>query len=235
MKKLRVDVWSDIACPWCYVGKRRFEGALAAFAHAAQVELVWRAFELDPAAPPERDEKVSYAARLADKYGSSLQEAEGMISRMTDTAREDGLDFHFEKIRPGNTFDAHRVLHLAHERGLQDAVKERLLAAYLSAGEPIGAPETIVRAAVDAGLDAREVEAVLSSQQHADAVRADEREAREKGIQGVPVFVFGGRYALSGAQPSEVILRVLEKAWSEEPDQPEAVVEGAVCGPDGCA
>src|SRR6478672_2061371 len=113
MKKLRIDIWSDIACPWCYVGKRRLEAALAKFDPRDDVEIVWRAFELDPSAPRQRPSDVSYAERLAKKYGSSVKEAEGMIARMTDTARADGLDFRFDRIRPGNTFDAHRVLHLA--------------------------------------------------------------------------------------------------------------------------
>src|SRR4051812_30756829 len=116
MKKMRVDVWSDIACPWCYVGKRRLEAALERFPHRGDVQVVWRAFELDPSAPRERERTGSYAERLAKKYGSSVAHAEGMIARMTEMARGDGLDFHFERIRPGNTFDAHRVVHLAHER-----------------------------------------------------------------------------------------------------------------------
>src|SRR5690348_3186176 len=118
MKKLTVEIWSDIACPWCYVGKRRLEAALAQFPHRDAVEVVWRAFELDPSAPRTRDASVSYAGRLAAKYGAQVAQAEGMIRRMTDVAAADGLDFHFERIRPGNTFDAHRLLHLAHERGV---------------------------------------------------------------------------------------------------------------------
>ena len=122
--KLRIDVWSDIACPWCYVGKRRLEQALAGFAHPSEVEIVWRAFELDPSAPRVRDASQSYAERLARKYGTHAQQAQQMIDRMVDTAAGDGLALRFDHIRPGNTFDAHRLLHLAHERGVQDALKE---------------------------------------------------------------------------------------------------------------
>jgi predicted DsbA family dithiol-disulfide isomerase len=238
MKKLRIDVWSDIACPWCYVGKRRLEAALARHAREGSspaVEVVWRAFELDPSAPRERPTDLGYAERLAKKYGSSVKEAEGMIARMTDVAREDGLDFRFDRIRPGNTFDAHRIIHLAGVRGMQDAVKERYLLAYMTEGEPIGDPEALVRLAAEAGLDAEEVRATLASDAFAADVRADEEEARELGINGVPFFVLGGKYAISGAQPVELLLRALTVASAELAAPLEAFAEGAACGPDGCA
>ncbi|MEA2752971.1 MAG: hypothetical protein QOI41_7114 [Myxococcales bacterium] len=235
MKKLRIDVWSDIACPWCYVGKRRLEAALEKFPHRDAVEVVWRAFELDPSAPPERPTDVGYAERLANKYGSSVKEANGMITRMTDVAATDGLDFHFEKIRPGNTFDAHRVLHLAAERGKQDAVKERFLHAYMTEGEPIGDPETLVGLAAEAGLDAEEVRATLAGDAYTREVREDEDEARQLGITGVPFFVLAGKLAVSGAQPAELLLRALTRAWNELEAKPETFAEGAVCGPEGCA
>jgi predicted DsbA family dithiol-disulfide isomerase len=234
MKKLRVDVWSDIACPWCYVGKRRLEAALEKFPHRDAVEVVWRAFELDPAAPPERSTDVGYAERIAKKYGCSVKEAEGMVTRMTDVAATDGLDFHFERIRPGNTFDAHRVLHLALERGKQDAVKERLLLAYMTEGAAIGDPETLVRLAAEAGLEAEEVRATLASDAFAREVRDDEDEARQLGISGVPFFVFAGKLAVSGAQPAELLLRALTQSWKELEAKPEIFAAGAVCGPDGC-
>lgn len=235
MKKLRIDIWSDIACPWCHVGKRRLEAALAQFPHANDVEITWHAFELDPSAPRTIDTStVSYANRLAKKYRSSVTEAQGMIDRMTEVARADGLDFHFEKIRPGNTFDAHRVVHLAGERGKQDAVKERFLRAYLGEGEAIGDPETLVRLAAEAGLDAEEVRATLAGDAYAKEVRADEAEAADVGIRGVPFFILGGRYAISGAQPAELLLRALNQAWNELAAKPAPFEEGAACGPDGC-
>ncbi|HTN85468.1 MAG TPA: DsbA family oxidoreductase [Sorangium sp.] len=236
MKKLRVDVWSDIACPWCYVGKRRLEAALARFPHRDSVEVVWRAFELDPSAKRVLDAPVPYAERLAKKYGASVARAEAMIRQMTDVAAADGLELHFEKVRPGNTFDAHRVLHLAAERGVQDAVKERLLRAYMTEGEAIGDPEVLARLAGEAGLDPDEVRAALEGDAYAREVRADEAEARAIGITGVPFFAFGGRYGASGAQPAEQLLGVLQKAWDEAAAEPEqAFAEGAACGPDGCA
>jgi predicted DsbA family dithiol-disulfide isomerase len=235
MKTLRIDIWSDIACPWCYVGKRRLEAALEKFPHRDEVEVVWRAFELDPSAPAERPTDVGYAERLAKKYGTSLTEAKGMLTRMTDVAAADGLDFHFEKIRPGNTFDAHRVLHLAGERGKQDAVKERYLRAYMTEGEPIGDRETLIRLAAEAGLDAEEVRATLASDAYTREVRADEDEARQLGINGVPFFVLASKLAVSGAQPAELLLRALNQAWKEVSEKPAVFAEGAVCGPDGCA
>jgi predicted DsbA family dithiol-disulfide isomerase len=233
MKKLSVDVWSDIACPWCYVGKRHLEAALQDFPHREAVSVAWRAFELDPSAPAVR-EPASYAERLGKKYGTTTAQAQAMIDRMTDVARADGLDFRFDRARPGNTFDAHRLLHLAGERGAQDAVKERFLRAYLTEGEPIGDPRALSRLAVEAGLDADEVASVLGSDTYGREVREDEAQARANGISGVPFFVIG-RYGLSGAQPAALLLKALTRAWEEAVEQPEAFADGAACGPDGCA
>ncbi|HEX8114772.1 MAG TPA: DsbA family oxidoreductase, partial [Kofleriaceae bacterium] len=193
MAKLRIDIWSDIACPWCYVGKRRLEQALARFSHRDDVEVVWRAFELDPSAPRVRDTRQSYAERLARKYGTTPAQAQAMIDRMVDTAAGDGLALRFDHIRPGNTFDAHRLLHLAHERGVQDALKERLLRAYLTEGQVIGEPDVLAPLAREVGLDEREVADLLAGDRCAAEVRQDEALARELGITGVPFFVLAGR------------------------------------------
>jgi predicted DsbA family dithiol-disulfide isomerase len=234
VKKLLIDTWSDVVCPWCYIGKRRLEAALALFPHRADVEVRWRAFELDPSAPPIRDSHVSQAERLAKKYGMSVSKAEAAIKNMTEVAAADGLEFHFEKTRSGNTFDAHRVLHLALERGVQDAVKERLLRGYMTEGVAIGEREALVELAGQAGLDREEVHAMLAGTQYAADVRADEEHARKLGISGVPFFVIGGRYAVSGAQPASVLLGALEKAWGDVNSQPVGDADGAVCGPEGC-
>ncbi|HEX3778015.1 MAG TPA: DsbA family oxidoreductase [Polyangiaceae bacterium] len=236
MDKLRVDVWSDIACPWCFVGKRRLEAALARLPEAErkQVEVTWHAFELDPEAPRERERSESYAERLAKKYGMSVAQAEARIASMTEVAKADGVNFDFARIRPGNTFDAHRLLHLAAERGLQDALKERFLLGYMSEGEAIGQPEALERLAIEAGLGASEVRAVLTSDRYAAEVRADERDARELGINGVPFFVLDERLAVSGAQPTELFLRALKQAFADRAARPAQFEEGALCGPDGC-
>lgn len=228
---LVVDVWSDIACPWCYVGKRQLERALADFPQREAVRVVWHAFELDPQAPRVRD-PVDYAARLGEKYGTTRAHAQMMIDRMVGVARGVGLDFRFDRIRPGNTFDAHRLLHFALERGVQDALKERFLRGYLCEGEAIGDSETLAKLGNEAGLDADEVNSVLGSDRYAREVRADEADARALGIGGVPYFVIGG-FAVSGAQSPAVLLSVLGRAWQElEPTS--QLLEGAACGPDGC-
>jgi len=207
---LCIDIWSDIACPWCYVGKRRLEAALERFDEP--VEVVWHAFELDPSAPRVRDPNTTYAERLASKYRTSVPEADAMIRRMTDVAAADGLELHFDRVRSGNTFDAHRTLQLGAERGVQDGVAERLFRAYFTEGEAIGERDVLVRLATDAGLDADETRTMLESDRHSAEVRADEERARALGITGVPFYVIAGRYGVSGAQPPEQILRVLESA-----------------------
>jgi predicted DsbA family dithiol-disulfide isomerase len=234
MAELRIDVWSDIACPWCFVGKRRLERALKEFPHASEVEIVWHAFELDPAAPKERDTSISHAERIGRKYGMTVEQAQRSIDRLSETARDEGLSFDFEHIRSGNTFDAHRLVHLGHERGVQGAVKERFLRAYLEEGSLMSDHGTLVRLATEVGLEEREVTDVLSGDLYAREVRADEAEAHELGISGVPCFVLGDRFAVTGAQSPQVMLSALHHAWSERQSASPEMSEGAVCGPDGC-
>ena len=233
---MKVEIWSDVVCPWCYIGKRRFEQALAGFAHRDEVEVVWRAFELDPSAPAERT--GGYAENLATKYGVPLAQAQGMLDTMTATAAQDGLDFRFDVARPGSTFDAHRLLHLAGERGVQDAVKERLLRATFTEGEPVGDAETLVRLVAEAGLDADEARAVLASDRYAAEVRGDEQQAAAYGISGVPFFVVDGRYGVSGAQPAEALGQVLAQAWAERSPLQMVAAGGSSapgCDGDSCA
>ena len=230
---MKVEIWSDVVCPWCAIGKRRFEKALAQFPHRDDVQVTWRSFELDPAAPREREGDL--AEHLAAKYGVSREQADGMHRQMTETAARDGWEFHFEHARAGNTFDAHRLLHLAAERGVQDAVKERLFRGYLTEGEHIGDPETLARLGEEAGLDADEARAVLASDRYADAVRADERQAQAYGISGVPFFVIDGRYGVSGAQPPEALLEVLATAWAEAHPLQVLTPAGGAAGADACA
>jgi predicted DsbA family dithiol-disulfide isomerase len=210
---MQVEIWSDVVCPWCAIGKRRFEAALSRFSHRDEVTVRWRSFELDPTAPQER--AGTLVEHLAEKYGTSPAQASGMIRQMSDTAAVEGWEFALHSARGGNTVDAHRLIHLGAERGIQDAVKERLLRAYLTEGERIGDPETLARVAVDAGLDEAEVREVLGSDRFLDAVRADERQAQAYGISGVPFFVIDGRYGVSGAQPTDELLQVLDTAWAE--------------------
>jgi predicted DsbA family dithiol-disulfide isomerase len=210
---LKVEIWSDVVCPWCYIGKRRFESALERFSHREAVEVVWRSFELDPTAPVRREGDA--AERLASKYGMSRQQAVESQDRLTQTAAQEGLTFRFDLAQSGNTFNAHRLLHLADERGLQAEVKERLMQAYFSEAEPIGDVETLVRLVAEVGIPSAEARAVLSTDAYAEDVRADEREASELGISGVPFFVIDRRYGVSGAQSPDILLQALEQAWTE--------------------
>jgi predicted DsbA family dithiol-disulfide isomerase len=208
-----VDIWSDVVCPWCYVGKRRFEAALERFEHGGDVQVNWHSFELDPNAGPTSD--VPGAERLAAKYGMSVEDAQARHADLERLAAAEGLEYHLDRTRGGNSFDAHRLHQLGIERGLGDAVMERLMRAYFTEGEAIGDPEVLVRLAADAGLDAEEARAVLAGDDYADAVREDEHMAARLGIHGVPFFVLGRRYGVSGAQTADIMLQALEKAWSE--------------------
>ena len=212
-RPVRVEIWSDVVCPWCYVGKRRFEAALARFAHRDDVAVRWRSFELDPSAPAVRD--GSYVSRLAAKYRVSPAEAQAMIDRITGAAAGVGLRMRFDIARPGRSFDAHRLIHLGAHRGRQDAVKERLLAATFVEGEAIGEPATLARLAVEAGLDGDEVRSVLETDAFADGVRADQRQAAELGITAVPFFVVDRRLGISGAQPPEALGQLLQRGWDD--------------------
>jgi predicted DsbA family dithiol-disulfide isomerase len=213
---MKVDIWSDIVCPWCAIGRARLAAALAEFPHRGDVEVRWRSFELNPGAPREYDEPLT--EHLAAKYGVSVEQAQSMHQNMTEVAAGDGLDFHFERARSGNTFDAHRLLHLALETGgpeLQDRLKERLFQAYLTEGEPIGDPEALVRAAGRIGLDVDEVRSVLDGDRYGDEVRADELQAQRYGITGVPFYVIDDKYGVSGAQPAAALRQALDTAWAE--------------------
>ena len=237
---MKVEIWSDVVCPWCYIGKRRFEAAVATFPHRDQVEVEWKSFQLDPHASSAAADRPAgepgYAERLAAKYGTDVAGARQMIDTMTAQAAGEGLAFRFDRAVRANTFDAHQVINLAGRHGVQDAVKERLLRAYFTEGEAVGDRATLVRLAAEAGLDAAEVRAALDEQRHADAVRADEAEAAALGIRGVPFFVVDRRYGVSGAQPTDLLRQVLDRAWSER--APLITVTGGRadgCGPDGCA
>lgn len=213
---MQVEVWSDVICPWCYIGKRHLELALAEFEHADEIEVVWRSFELDPQAPT--DSVADLASTLAAKYGTDRDGALAMMDRVATVAEGVGLHYRFDLAHRSNTFDAHRVIHAAHEVGgpaLQGAVKERLLAGYFTEGADLADRPTLERLAADAGLDAAAVSALWDSDDQVAAVRADERRARELGITGVPFFLVDGLAGVSGAQPPERLLQMLQRAWDK--------------------
>ena len=210
---MKVEIWSDVVCPWCYIGKRRFEKALDQFDHRGDIEVEFRSFELNPSAPTDQQGNLEEA--LARKYGLSLEQARAMNARVVEAAAGEGLEYRFDIAKRSNTFDAHRMIHLAAAEGMQSAMKERLMAAYFMEGRAIGDRDTLVELAAEVGIDAERARATLDSEEFADEVRADEREAGELGITGVPFFVINRRYAVSGAQPPELLLKALAAGWDE--------------------
>ncbi len=209
---MQVEIWSDVICPWCYIGKRRFETALAGFARRDSVRVVWRSFELDPNSPaqyPDTPEEI-----LARKYRVSLQQAASMNARVTALAGEVGLEYRLSNARPGNTFDAHRLLHFAASRQLGDAAAERIMHAYFSESLPVGDRAALARLAPEFGIAESDALAMLENDTYSDAVRADEARAANFGITGVPYFVFDGKSGISGAQPFEVFAEALQQSSS---------------------
>jgi predicted DsbA family dithiol-disulfide isomerase len=202
-----------VVCPWCYLGKRRFERALAEFDRRDEVEVVYRSFELDPRMP--RGEAQPKVPLLAAKFGSSEAEVREMEARLESLAAEDGLEYHLDGSTIGNTFDAHRVLHLAKERGVQAAVTEQFFRAYFTEQRSLFDVDSLANVAVDAGLDREEVLNVLKEGTYADAVRADVEQARALGAKGVPFFVLNDRYGVSGAQSRETFTAALTKAFED--------------------
>jgi len=233
---VKIEIWSDVVCPWCYIGKRRIESALAEFAHADEVEVHWRSFQLDPGAPTEPTEGT--ATMLARKYGQSPEGAKQMQDRVEAVAAEEGLVYRLADTLHLNTVDAHRVIHLAHQQGgieLQGRVKEALLEAYFTHARNV-ADHRVLREVADAtGLDPARVDEVLGSREFEQEVWADIEQAQAYGASGVPFFVIDQKYGVSGAQPTEVFTQVIEKAWSEAHPRIEVLATGEECGPDGCA
>jgi predicted DsbA family dithiol-disulfide isomerase len=207
---MKVEVWSDVVCPWCYIGKRRFESALSEYEKAPGVEVVWRSFELDPEAPRVQSEPS--LEHLAGKYGMTIEQARTAQERVSNVAAEEGLDYRLADTQRGNSFDAHRLLQLARVHGVQSELKERLMRGYFTEAEAIGDTATLERLAVEAGLDRDEVAEVLAGDRFGTEVREDERRAQLLGIRAVPFFVIDERIGVEGAQPSEVILRALQHA-----------------------
>ena len=208
---MQVEIWSDVVCPWCYLGKRNFEQALRQFRHRAEVEVVYRSFELDPAAP--RDATTPTVDLLAAKYGMSPEQARAAQDQMEQRAAQAGLTFRLADLRSGNTRDAHRLLQLARQRGLQAELVERLHRAYFTEQDSVVDRAALTRLATETGLDPAEISAVLDSGQFSAEVTADERTAHSLGATGVPFFVIDRRYAISGAQPAELIGGALSQAW----------------------
>jgi len=210
---MRVDIWSDLVCPWCYVGKRRFEKALARFSNRDEVQIVHRSFQLNPATP--RDTTSSRREMLMRKYRRSPDQVVEMDARMTQTAAAEGLEFNLEGTLTGNTFDAHQLVHLAHAHGLQDAVVERLFRAYFTEQQSLFDQQTLVELGADAGLNRDEMAAALREKRYANAVDMDIDVAHRLGVTGVPFYVINDRYGISGAQAPETFLDVLQRVAAD--------------------
>jgi predicted DsbA family dithiol-disulfide isomerase len=209
---MRVDIWSDLVCPWCYIGKRRLEHALLDFAHRAEVEVVHRSFQLNPSAP--LNQTSNRREMLMAKYGRTRPETEEMDARMQQTAARDGLEYHLSADGlTGNTFDAHRLTHLALDRGIQDVAVERFFRGYFTEQRSLFDRQSLTELAIDAGLDRDDVGRVLEDGTYAEAVTHDLREAQALGATGVPFFVIDRRYGVSGAQAVEVFSGALSRAW----------------------
>lgn len=206
---MQVEIWSDIVCPFCYIGKRKFEQALEKFPQKDKIEIVWKSFQLDPDASSRG---TDYQKDLSARKGWSLEQTRQITKNVTDMAALVGLEYHFEKAVAANSFDAHRFLHLAHKNGLQDAAEGALFNAHFTEGKNISDPALLVQLGIAIGLNSDELKNMLESQAFADEVRADIEEARQLRVSGVPFFVFDRKYAVSGAQDPEVFLKTLEKA-----------------------
>ncbi|TAJ97503.1 MAG: DsbA family oxidoreductase [Candidatus Manganitrophaceae bacterium] len=210
---IHLEIWSDIVCPFCYIGKRHLEAALNQFDHRDDVQVVWKSFELNPMA--ERNPGISVYENLSKKYGQSLAWAKQRTEEVSRWAAAVGLRFDFDRARPANSFDAHRLVRLAARHHLQDRAEERLFAAYFTEGKQIDDPKTLGQLGVDVGLNAEEVEKLLAGENFASEVRQEEEEAFSLGVTGVPFFLFNRKRAVSGAQPVETFLKALRTAWAE--------------------
>jgi predicted DsbA family dithiol-disulfide isomerase len=236
-RSMKVEIWSDIACPWCYIGKRRFESALEAFPHRDDVEVQWRSYQLDPTLPDHHDgTELDY---LVDRKGMSRDQVQQMFDQVTAIAADEGLAYDFDSVVVANSFAGHELLHLAKANGLGDAVKEALLSAHFEHGEDIGDRDVLVRIGTEAGLDGDDIVRALTTHSYRDAVLDDIRAAQQVGIRGVPFFVFEDKYGVSGAQPADLFAQALDQVWRET--HPLVMLDtasaagDAACGPDGCA
>ncbi|WP_410661422.1 DsbA family oxidoreductase [Amycolatopsis sp. lyj-112] len=208
-----IDVWSDVVCPWCYIGKRRLETALGKFEHAADVELRWHSFQLDASHP--QGHRAPVQEMLAKKIGAPPEQVRAMTRQVSELAAEEGLTYDLDNAVSVNTLDAHRLNHLAARHRLGDAMHERLLKAHLSDGELVDDLDTLVRLGAEVGVPEDEAREVLKGTEYAAEVDADFAEARRIGVNGVPFFVLNGKFGVSGAQSAVTFLSTLEKAYAK--------------------
>jgi predicted DsbA family dithiol-disulfide isomerase len=237
--RMKVEVWSDIMCPFCYIGKRNYETALNRFNKKNLVEIEWHSFQLDPTIPVNNGKKENVYQYLAEKKGFSYGHSKKLHEKLIQTAKNAGLEYNFDKAIVANSFDAHKMIQLAKTKGLGDAAEERLFRAYFTEGRDFGDKDTLVSLGEDIGLQENEIRDALGSDEYTQKVEQDIQEASDIGIGGVPFFVFNRKYAISGAQPPEYFLQTLQKSFEEWTiDHPlnEVNVPGnAICTPgDSC-
>jgi protein disulfide-isomerase len=211
-QKMKVDIWSDIVCPFCYIGKRNFENALKQFQNASDVVIEWHSFQLEPDLDPDQKDIYQY---LAARKGISYEQSVRLHENVTGVARQAGLTYNFDKAIPANTFNAHRLIQLAKTKGLGDEAEERLFSAYFTEGKDIGDPVALISLGKEIGLHEEDVKHALDSNNFAAIVDEDIKTAQQIGVRGVPFFVFNNKYAVSGAQPTEAFLEVLQKSFGE--------------------
>jgi predicted DsbA family dithiol-disulfide isomerase len=211
--KMKVEIWSDVMCPFCYIGKRKFETALTQFADSNNIELEWKSFQLNPDMVTDTSKNIN--EYLAVHKGISIEEAKRMNDYVTNMAKQEGLEYNFDKAIVANSFNAHRFSHFAKQNGKQDAAEERLFSAYFTEGKNTDDIDVLMQLGEEIGLDTVALKAVLESDAYADEVRGDVTEAMQLGVRGVPFFVFDRKYAVSGAQDSKVFLQTLEKSFEE--------------------
>lgn len=231
---VKIEIWSDIACPWCYIGKRRFESALAEFPQRDQVEIEWKSFQLDPTIPEHYDgSELDY---LSKRKGMPAESVAQMFEHVTSQAAGEGLHYDFDTLTVANSHLGHELIHFAAQSGQQDAAKERLLKLHFEQGGDIGKLETLLEIAGELGLDIAAAREALIEREFEDAVDQDIAEAHSLGIQGVPFFVIDRKYGVSGAQSSAVFSQTLEEAWTaSQPLTMAGAPDAEGCGPDGCA
>lgn len=233
--KMKVEIWSDIMCPFCYIGKRHYEQALSQFADSANIELEWHSFQLDPSLPKPAS-KLSAYQYLAERKGISYEQSVALHQNVIQMAKEAGLTYDYDKAVVANSFDAHRLIQFAKTKGLGDEAEERLFKAYFMEGKDMSDVQTLVVLATEIGLDGQQTKEILEGNAFTKEVKDDIDEANRIGVQGVPFFVFDRKYAVSGAQPSSSFLNVLQKSFSEwrknNPGAKLEVSEGKVCTPN---
>lgn len=234
---MKVEIWSDVMCPFCYIGKRKFEKALNGFEGKEHIEVIWKSFQLDPTTVT--DPSLNTIDHLAEKKGWSKEQARETTAHVSNIAKQVGLDFHFDKAVVANSFDAHRLSHLAKKHGKQNELEEKLFSAYFTEGKNTADHDTLSQIAVEIGLDKHEVDDLLKSELYADKVEEDIDQAQQIGVRGVPFFVLDRKYAVSGAQEPDAFLQALTRAYGEhQKEKPlqQLNAEGSAdaCGPDGC-